>query len=228
MKGFKAFKKGLICNNKQYAENTVFEEENAKLCCCGIHFCESPFDTLDYYPLIDGNGDFTEFTTVESLEDPLFDGNNKYCTKKIKIGTKLNFPSFIKAGIESILEKTQDECIKGEYARIVSGSNYAQIGSSGHYAQIGSSGSRAQIGSSGDNAQIESSSDDAVICCAGHGSIVKAKKGSWITLSEWKYSDDKKRYIPFCVKTEYVDGEVIKEDTFYKLENGKFVQQSEN
>ena len=27
MKGYKAFKKGMICQGKQYAENTVFEED---------------------------------------------------------------------------------------------------------------------------------------------------------------------------------------------------------
>ena len=31
MKGYKAFKKGLICRDKQYAENTVFEEDEATL-----------------------------------------------------------------------------------------------------------------------------------------------------------------------------------------------------
>ena len=34
-------------------------------------------------------------------------------------------------------------------------------------------------------------------------------------------------YTPVCVKTEQVDGERIKEDTFYKLENGKFVEVEE-
>lgn len=27
MKGYKAFNKGLVCRGKQYAENTIFEEE---------------------------------------------------------------------------------------------------------------------------------------------------------------------------------------------------------
>jgi len=53
---------------------------------------------------------------------------------------------------------------------------------------------------------------------------VKAKKGSWITLSEWKRDDEKGRWIPVCVKTEFVDGEKIKEDTYYMLENGEFVE----
>lgn len=74
------------------------------------------------------------------------------------------------------------------------------------------------------SAQIGSSGDDAVICCSGNGSIVKAKIGSWITLSEWEYDCEKKRNVPVCVKTERVDGEKIKEDTYYMLKNGEFVE----
>lgn len=55
----------------------------------------------------------------------------------------------------------------------------------------------------------------------------KAKVGSWITLAEWKWSDEKKRDVPVCVKTEYVDGENIKADTWYQLKNGKFVEVNE-
>ena len=112
----------------------------------------------------------------------------------------------------------------GDYAQIGSSGNYAQIGSSGHAAQIGSSGDYAQIGSSGDSAQIDSTGVDSVICCAGRGCTVKAKIGSWITLAEWEYSEEKGRYVPRCVKTEYVDGENIKPDTWYQLKNGEFVE----
>lgn len=52
--------------------------------------------------------------------------------------------------------------------------------------------------------------------------MAKAKVGSWITLSEWVYSNKKCRYVPKCVKTEYVDGERIKADTWYKLVDGEF------
>ena len=116
----------------------------------------------------------------------------------------------------------------GGSAKIGSSGNYAQIGSSGGSAQIGSSGDSAQIGSSGDSAQITSEGEDSVICCAGHNSIVRAKKGSWITLSEWERSLEKDRWIPKCVKTKFVDGEIIKADTFYRLENGKFVEVKED
>ena len=130
----------------------------------------------------------------------------------------------------------------GDNAQIGSSGYGAKIGSSGYRAQIGSSGNDAQIGSSGDNAQIGSSGDgakisssgygakidntgeDCVIMCAGINSVAKASKGSWVTLSEWSYSEEKQRYIPICVKTEFVDGEKIKADTYYSLKGGVFVE----
>ena len=115
----------------------------------------------------------------------------------------------------------------GDYAKIGSSGDYAQIGSSGDYAQIGSSGDYAQIGSSGDSAKIGSTGEDSVIMCAGNSSRAKAKVGSWITLAEWKWSDEKKRDVPVCVKTEYVDGDNIKADTWYQLKNRKFVEVTE-
>ena len=274
MKGYKGFEPGLICRGKQYAENTVFEEEEAEICSCGMHFCENPFDVLDYYGFTNDNGDFNEFAEVEALDEVKTDDNRKFCTKKLKIGAKLSISKFINACVDFAIEKTST-CIadnkissgnfaqigssgysaqigssgysaqigsSGDFAKIGSSGDFAQIGSSGDFAQIGSSGNSARIGSSGnsaqigssgysarigssgDFAQIGSSGKDCVICCAGHNSVVKAKKGSWITLAEWEYSEEKERYIPKCVKTEFVDGERIKEDTLYKLIDGEFVE----
>ena len=115
----------------------------------------------------------------------------------------------------------------GGSAKIGSSGGSAKIGSSGDSAQIGSSGDYAKIGSSGDSAQINSTGEDAVIMCAGSGSKAKGKKGSWITLAEWVKDEEKGRYVPVCVKTERVDGEKIKEDTYYMLKNGEFVEVEE-
>ena len=135
-----------------------------------------------------------------------------------QIGSSGNYAQIGSSGYDAKIGSS------GYDAKIGSSGNYAQIGSSGNYAQIGSSGYYAQIGSSGDSAQIDSTGEDSVICCAGNNSIVKAKKGSWVTLSEWKYSKEKGRNVPVCVKTAFVDGERIKTDTWYKLENGEFVE----
>ena len=113
----------------------------------------------------------------------------------------------------------------GDYAKIGSSGYSAKIGSSGYSAQIGSSGDYAQIGSSGDYAKIKSTGEHSVVMVAGHNSIAKAKIGSWITLAEWK--NNYGVWVPICVKTEQVDGERIKADTFYKLVDGEFKEVEE-
>ena len=307
MKGFKGFEKDFSCSGKQYEENTTYEEHGVGCCHKGVmHFCEDPWEVLNHYDLVDGNGNFSEFAEVEALGQVWNDGE-KRVTNKIHIGAKLGLKGFLKACIDFTLEKTKFgssgysaqigssgyyEQIgssgysaqigsSGDYAKIGSSGdyaqigssgysaqigssgNYAQIGSSGNYAQIGSSGDSAQIGSSGDSAQIGSSGDsaqigssgyyakigssgdsaqigssgnyaqinstgeDAVIMCAGRKSKAKGKKGSWITLAEWVKDEEKGRYVPICVKTERVDGEKIKEDTYYTLKNGEFSEVEE-
>ena len=290
-KGFKGFKPGLVCKNKQYAENTVFEEDTAEICRRGMHYCVNPFDVLDHYNLVNNDGSFNDFAEVEALDRSFTNDGKKYCTKKLKIGAKLSFSGFIKACVDFTIEKTSFGKLNdsssgysaqigssgysaqigssgnyaqigssgnsakigssgnsakigssGDYAQIGSSGNSAKIGSSGYSAQIGSSGDSAQIGSSGDYAQIGSSGDYAqigssgnsaevrstgmcaVVMCAGYNSMAKAKKGSFITLAEWKKDDENDRWIPVNVVTEKVDGERIKEDTFYKLIDGKFVE----
>ena len=137
-----------------------------------------------------------------------------------KIGSSGNYAQIGSSGYYAQIGSS------GYSAQIGSSGNYAQIGSSGDSVKIGSSGNCAKIGSSGNYAQIESAGEDSVICCAGRGSAVNAKTGSWITLAEWEYSENKNGYVPKFVKTEYVDGERIKADTWYRLIDGEFTEVS--
>ena len=232
---YKAFNTDFTCNGKQYEENTTYEESGNKICEAGVmHYCENPFDVLDYYPLVNKNGEILEFAEVEPLGD-VFKQENKSATNKLHIKTKLDLKGFIKACIDFTIEKTKIEEIENgiendnsnNYAKIGSSGDSAKIGSSGNSAQIGSSEDFAKIGSSGDYAKITSKGKHSVVMAAGYQSQAKAKKGSWITLAEWARADDKDKkgflvWIPKCVKTEYVDGERIKEDTFYELVDGEF------
>ena len=247
-KGYKAFNPGMICKDKQYAENTDYEEVGGTICEKGMmHYCVNPFDVLNFYDLVDESGNFSDFAEVKALDQPISGSYGKFSTKKLHIGAKLSFAGFIKACIDYTKEQTivnmpKSDVTTGDSAKIGSSGYYAKIGSSGYSDKIGSSGDSAQIGSSGDSAKIGSSGDsarigssgdyaqidstgvDSVICCAGHGCTAKAKIGSWITLAELEYSEEKGRSVPRCVKTEYVDGEKIKADTWYRLENGEFVE----
>ena len=181
MKYYKAFEKGMVCRGKKYEVGKEYEEKGGKICAEGMmHFCETPFDTLDYYPLIDTNGEFSEFAEVEPLDEVEKDGN-KCASRKIRVGAKLSFREFIKAGVDILIEKTNGNRAKigsssrvrigssGDEARIGSFGRMAQIASSGDWAKIGSSGCGAQIGSSGDRAIIVSSGSWAKIGSSGYG-----------------------------------------------------------
>ena len=199
-KGYKAFNSDFTCKDKQYEENTTYEELGDRICGKGVmHYCENPFDVLNYYPLVDNKGRISEFAEVEALGKVYHEGD-KSATNKLYIGAKLGLKGFIKACIDFTIEKTK---ITDD-------------------AQIGSSGDNAKIGSSGYNAKINSTGENTVIAAIGINSMAKAKKGSWITLAEY---DDK--FKPVCVKTEYVDGERIKEDMFYRLVEGNFKEVEE-
>ena len=231
---YKGFDKNLCCRGFQFKVGEEYEQQGEIKCCeNGFHACTNPFDVLNYYD-VDGKNRFCQVEQYETIDNSNKD--TKQASSKIKIKAEIGMTGLFKAGIEWIKEKTnpiliinetknKNDNLSGDSAKIGSSGYYAKIGSSGNYAQIVSSGDFAQIGSSGDSAQIDSTGEDSVICCAGDNSMVKAKKGSWITLSEWKYSEEKKYYIPVCVKTEFVDGERIKEDTWYKLVNGNFEEQ---
>lgn len=238
IKSYKGFDKNLRCRGFQYKIGGIYEMDGKiKMCNRGFHACESPFDVFDYYTMIDSR--FCEVEQDGNISK--WDRGTKICSSKIKIKAELKLADMINLGVEWLKEITSPEKIKtsikdnssGNNAQIGSSGDGAKIGSSGYDAQIGSSGDGAQIGSSGDGAKISSSGygakidstgEDCVIMCAGINSVAKASKGSWVTLSEWSYSEEKQRYIPICVKTEFVDGEKIKADTYYSLKGGVFVE----
>ena len=197
MKGYKAFNKGLICRDKQYAENTVFEEESAEICKIGMHFCKNSLDTLDYYPLIDNKGNITEFAEVEALDDAKTNDNKKFCTKKLKIGAKLNLSQFIKASVDVTYQNIKSEVDK-KSLKATAGGNYATL-------------------AGGYNATL-AGGENSIIVGDNH-SIAKGKKGAVIILIE---RDNNCNIIDF--KAIQVDGEKIKEDVLYKLKNGEFVE----
>ena len=227
IKSYKGFDSSLSCRGFQYEIGKEYVQEGEIECCeSGFHACTNPFDVLDYYEA-DGKNRYCEVEQSGSIKTG--NGDSNQASSKIKIKAEIGMVGLFKAGVEWIKEKTNPVPIIAETKdkNDNPSGNYAQIGSSGYSAKIGSSGNYAQIGSSGDSAKIESTGEYSVICCAGNNSIAKAKKGSWITLSEWQYSKEKKRNIPVRVKTEYVDGERIKEDTYYQLIGGVFTEVNE-
>ena len=122
----------------------------------------------------------------------------------------------------------------GYYAQLASSGDNAQLASSGYNAQLASSGYNAQLASSGDNAQLASSGYNAKLASSGKNSVVmsagidgkvKASVGNWIAIAEWKICDG--NFVPVGIVSARVDGENVKADTWYKVENGQLVEAEE-
>ena len=224
IKSYKAFDKNMQCRGYKYEVGKEYEMEGHIECCeRGFHACESPLEVFAHYDMLESRfAEVEQSGTIDREED-----TTKVCSSRIKIKAELKLADIINIGVEWLKDITSPSKVKTGCALNDNGGEKKQIGSSGDYAQIGSSGYYAQICSSGDSAKIDSTGEDSVIMCAGNNSMAKAKVGSWITLAEWDWSDEKNRHVPVCVKTEYVDGVKIKADTWYKLESGKFVEVAE-
>ena len=224
IKSYKGFDKNMQCRGFQYEVGKEYDMDGEIKCCNrGFHACKSPFEVWDYYDML--NSRFAEVEQSGKIDEE--EKSTKVCSSRIKIKAELKLADIINIGVEWLKDITSPFKVKTDGVLNDNGDKKKQIGSSGGYAQIGSSGYSAQIGSSGDSAKIDSTGEDSVIMCAGNKSKAKAKVGSWITLAEWEWIDKKNRYVPIFVKTEYVDGENIKADTWYQLKNGKFVEVTE-
>ena len=215
IKSYKGFNKDMQCRGFQYEVGKEYDMDGEIKCCnLGFHACKSPLEVWDYYDML--NSRFAEVEQSGKIDEE--EKSTKVCSSHIKIKAELKLADIINIGVEWLKDITSPSKVKTDGVLNDNGDRKKQIGSSGD---------SAKIGSSGDYAQIDSTGEDSVIMCAGSNSKAKAKVGSWITLAEWKWSDEKNRNVPVCVKTEYVDGENIKADTWYQLKNGKFVEVTE-
>ena len=190
MKGYKGFRKGLICKDKQYAENTIFEESEANICVNGMHFCKNPMDVLDYYPLIDNNGEMCEFSEVEAMDETLTNDEKKYCTKKLKIGARLSLVEFIKASFDVTYRQIKEEVdnvsekenvvdnatLAGGYGSKLAGGNGSRL--AGGYGSKLAGGNRTTL-AGGDGSKLAGGNGSRL--AGGNGS--KLAGGYWATLA---------------------------------------------
>ena len=150
MKGYKGFYPGLICepdneHKKQYAENTVYEEDEAECCRSGMHFCKYPLDVFGYYPPVTDKG-VSEYAEVEALDKPVTDDEKKYCSKKLKIGAKIGIPALVQASVEYIkndIVETKKESATGNYSAATNTGNYSAATNTGDCSAATNTGDRS-------------------------------------------------------------------------------------
>lgn len=179
MKGYKGFEKGLICRGKQYAENTVFEEDTAKICESGMHFCENPFDVLDHYGFVADNGELNEFAEVEALDDAQTDDQKIFCTKELKVGAKLGIDGLVNAFVNFTLNKT-----KRDSAATNTGSHSAATNTGIHSAAM----------NTGSDSTATNTGKDGFAISTGIKGKSKGALGCYIAVAEWTYDESANEY----------------------------------
>ena len=226
-KAYKGFNKDMTCRGFQYEEGKEYETENAILCNEGFHACLNLLDCFRYY----SPGSGSVYHEVEIDDNGERENDSKIVGKKIKIGAELDVTRICKLHFEfvknqTIEKKGGDNC--SSLAARNSSSLAAQDRSSLAAQDLSSLAAR---NSSSLAAQDLSSlaAQDLSSLAAGKNSVLACFNGkcraglnSLIAIANRKLINGD--YIITDFKAEIVDGEKIKADTWYKLENGEFVE----
>ena len=198
IKGFKGFDKNLKCRNYQYEVGKDFEETgNIKACSNGFHFCENPADIFSYYPPSD-SGNLNRYCEVEGTGKIDKDSDDsKIACSKIHISAEIGIKGLINAWVKFILDKVNWDDSKAI-----------------------NTGYRSAATNTGDQSAAIVDGKDSIAIVTGKDSKAKGALGCWIVLTE-RGNWDGETYPILSVQAFKVDGNSIKEDTFYKLVDGK-------
>ena len=110
----------------------------------------------------------------------------------------------------------------GNSAHSSTAGDSAHSSTAGYSAHSSTAGDSAHSSTAGDSAHSSTAGKESIAVAIGINNQAKSIKGNWLVLSEWKQKDNK--WVVKSVETVKVDGKKIKADTWYKLENGKFVE----
>ena len=249
MKCFKGFDKDLKCKDFQYEIGKEYTEETADICNCGFHACEFPMDVFGYYPPSDSR--YCEVELEENGQKSSDDSQR--VGKKISVKAEIGIAGIIKAGVEYIKEQVDWEDDKatntgnksaatntgyrsaatntgyqsaatntGNKSEATNTGDYSAATNTGDYSAATNTGDRSAATNTGNKSAAIVEGKESIALATGIKSKAKGKIGCFIVLTEWKEINNEYHIVD--IKSAKVDGENIKEDTFYMLKDGKFVE----
>ena len=213
IKTYKGFNKDMTCRGFQYEEGKEYEEESVEVCDHGFHACEYPLDCLNYY-----SPNESVYHEVEQRgEIQKHNEDTKVASTKIKIGAEISIAGLVKAAIEYTVKRVNKDAESDE-----------KHGASSATGDYGASSATGYKGAS------SAEDKDAVSVAWGYKSKAKGVIGSFLVFADWEYtgSEDYPEYdrnnqsawTLNGAKMVQVDGDNIKPDTWYTIENGEIVE----
>ena len=201
IKAYKAFDKDLSCRGFKYEVGKEYEETgDIKACEKGFHACPYPLDVFGYYA--PAGSRFCEVEQSGKIDDSESD---KVCSSKIRIGAELDIRGLVKAAVSFVKERCTNECNADPGKPATAG--YRGAATAGDYGAATARG-KASTGSNG------------LSVARGNNVQVKGGIGAILVIAE----EGEDTYDIVDWKAVLVDGEVVKADTWYRLENGELVE----
>ena len=225
IKAYKAFDKDLSCRGFKYEVGKEYEETgDIKACEKGFHACPYPLDVFGYYT--PAGSRFCEVEQSGKIDDSESD---KVCSSKIRIGAELDIRGLVKAAVSYVKERCTNECnadpgkpatagnsgaaTAGNYGAATAGDSGAATAGDRGAATAGDSGAATARGKA-------STGSNGLSVARGKNVQVKGGIGAILVIAEEK--EDTYDIVDW--KAVVVDGEVVKADTWYRLENGELVE----
>ena len=216
VKSYKGFNKDMTCRGFQYEEGKEYEEESVEVCDHGFHACEYPLDCLGYY----SPSESVYHEVEQSGEIQKHSEDTKVASTKIKIGAEISIAGLVKAAIEYTVKRVKKDAESDE-----------KHGASSETGDYGASSATGYCGAS------SAEDKDAVAVAWGYKSKAKGVLGAFLVFADWEYtgSEDDTEYdrnnqsawVLNGAKMVQVDGENIKPNTWYTIENGEIAEVSE-
>ena len=207
IKTYKGFNKNMTYRGFQYEEGKEYEEEIVEVCDHGFHACEYPLDCLNYYY----PNESVYHEVEQSGEIQKHNDDTKVASTKIKIGAEISIAGLVKAAIEYTVKRVKKDAESDE--------------------KHGASSATGYCGAS------SAEDKDAVAVAWGYKSKAKGVLGAFLVFADWEYtgSEDDTEYdrnnqsawVLNGAKMVQVDGENIKPNTWYTIENGEIAEVSE-
>ena len=217
IKAYKAFDKDLSCRGFKYKVGKEYEETgDIKACEKGFHACPYPLDVFGYYA--PAGSRFCEVEQSGKIDDSESD---KVCSSKIRIGAELDIRGLVKAAVSYVKERCTNEynaepgkpAMTGYRGVATAGYRGAATAGDGGAATAGNCGAATARGKA-------STGYNGLSVARGENVQVKGGIGAILVIAEER--DDTYDIVDW--KAVVVDGEVVKADTWYRLENGELVE----
>ena len=209
IKAYKAFDKDLSCRGFKYKVGKEYEETgDIKACEKGFHACPYPLDVFGYYA--PAGSRFCEVEQSGKIDDSESD---KVCSSKIRIGAELDIRGLVKAAVSYVKERCTNECNAKPGKPATAGNRGAATAGDRGAATAGDGGAATARGKA-------STGYNGLSVARGENVQVKGGIGAILVIAEER--DDTYDIVDW--KAVAVDGEVVKADTWYRLENGELVE----